>query len=131
MFYWPVDIVVMQKNVKNLASYADRRHEPRIQIIEQVVDAESGFAIGFTLNINAYGMLLISETAYQQGEQINMNLNMPMGRGEIVPLSMLGECRWTAPLAGSNMHKNGFLFCYTNRAKIEYTKILFDALTAG
>ncbi len=121
----------MQNDKQNPASYPDRRHEPRLKIIEQVFNAETGLAIGFTLNINAYGMLLISETAFEQGEEINMNMNMPLDKGEIVALSMLAECRWIAPMADSNMYKNGFHFCYSNRAKIEYTKILFDALSAS
>ena len=108
----------------------ERRNDKRLSINEEVFEAQSGRSLGFTLNVNAYGMLLVSKQPYDDGDTVRIRINMPIEDDERVTMSMLAECRWSSPLPDSKLHQNGFQFSHPNLANIEYTRTLFNAISA-
>ena len=100
----------------------DRRHEERLVINEEVFDVESGRSLGFTLNVNTYGMLLVSKQPYDDGETLRIRINTPIEDVERVSMCVLAD---------STLHQNGFQFSHPNNANIEYTRTLFNAISAS
>ncbi len=105
-----------------------RQREQRHAIQEEVFDADSGNKIGYTLNISAYGMLMIGRQAYAEGEMLRVRVTMSLEQNERVSMNMLAECRWSSHIANSPWHQTGFHFSQPGPAYVAYTNTLFNAI---
>lgn len=110
---------------------AERRHEPRLAIIEEVYEQHSGESLGHTADLNAHGMMLIGKNNFSVGEKIRISLEIPNGLHNKIRTSLTAQCRWCEPHPNTPFYNSGFRFIYTTQFDIEYIETLFFALTIG
>lgn len=108
---------------------AERRHEPRLAIIEEVYEQNSGESLGHTADLNAHGMMLIGKNNFSVGEEIRISLEIPNGLHNKIRTSLTAQCRWCEPHPNTPFYNSGFRFIYTTQFDIEYIETLFFALT--
>lgn len=108
---------------------AERRHETRLPIIEEVFDQLSGKSIGHTADLNAHGMMLVGNKIFIVGEETRISLDIPNGKDKKIRTSLTAQCRWCVPHLDTPFHNSGFRFIYATQYDIEYIETLFFGLT--
>lgn len=108
---------------------AERRFLERLQITQEVFDQKTKKSLGFTADLNAYGMMLISKESFPVGESLRISLDIPTGKKGKIRTSLTAECRWSDPFKGSELHNSGFRFIYPTRFDIEYIETLFYGIS--
>ncbi len=106
----------------------DRRHQPRYNITEAVINVEDNKNIGYTSNINAFGMMLVSKTRYPVETDLRVKILIPISHNERAPVTLQAECCWETEIKGASLFHSGFRFNYTNQTEVQFTKILFDSI---
>ncbi len=108
---------------------AERRNRPRLSIVEEVFEQDSGRSLGHTGDLNAYGMMLIGKTDFPIGEKTRVSLDIPNGLDNKIRISLTAQCRWSEPHLDTPFYNSGFRFIYNTEFDIEYIETLFFALS--
>lgn len=119
----------MSNHVAIMEQIAERRHEPRLAIIEEVFDQKSGKTLGHTADLNAHGMMLVGETAFSIGEEVRISIDIPNGKNDKTRTSLMAQCRWCGQHMDTPFHNTGFRFIYPTKFDVEYIETLFFGLT--
>ena len=108
---------------------ADRRNRPRLAIVEEVFEHNSGQSLGHTADLNAYGMMLIGKSDFPVGEETRISLEIPNGLNSKIRTSLTAQCRWSEPHLNTPLYNSGFRFIYITEFDIEYIETLFFTLS--
>jgi hypothetical protein len=108
---------------------AERRDKPRLAIIEEVFDQNTGESIGHTADLNAYGMMMIGGKTFNIGEETRIFIYIPINKRKNIKTSLTAQCRWSEQHLNTPFFNSGFKFIYTNEFDIEYIETLFYGLT--
>ena len=108
---------------------AERRHEPRLSIVEEVFDQKTGKTLGHTADLNAHGMMLVGKTEFTVGDEIRISIDIPNGKNGKIRTSLLAQCRWCGAHLDTPFHNSGFRFIYPSKFDVEYIETLFFGLS--
>lgn len=104
---------------------AERRNVKRLTIHEEVYDQKTNKSLGYTADLNAYGMMLVSVDKFNIGEEIRISIDIPNGKKEKFRTSLTAQCRWSEPHLDTPLYNSGFHFVYITKFDIEYIETLF------
>jgi len=108
---------------------AERRNGPRLSINEEVFDQKTGESLGYTADLNAYGMMLVGKNKFELGEEIRISLEIPTAKNKKIRTSLTAQCRWSDVHLDTPFHNSGFRFVYVTQFDIEYIQTLFFGLS--
>lgn len=107
---------------------AERRKIIRFSINEEVYDQKTGKSLGYTADLNAYGMMLVSTDQCKTGEETRISINIPDGKNKKIKTFLTAQCRWSERHLNTAFFNSGFRFIYSSNFDIEFIETLFFGL---
>jgi hypothetical protein len=88
----------------------ERRKEERHQLMfhTRVVDADSGATLGQLVDLSSKGLMVASETAFEEGRRYRLLIPLPVPFDGYSELRLWARVAWTAPAMHPSYHRNGF-----------------------
>ena len=106
----------------------ERRKLKRLRINLDVYDQASGSLLGYTSNLHAEGMMMVSENPFVIGKGYSIWLEIPDGDKDTKKIFLAACSRWCTSVKDPMLYYTGFRFVHPTPEIMEYAQIFLNDL---